>query len=447
MSHTAASPTLDNFKQQLADLLKAAQQRGVTQAEAHIAQGKGQTTQVRLGEVETLEHRQSQSLSLTVYLGQCQGSASTQDFSPAALEATLEAAMNGARYTGADPAAGLAEAEHMAQHVPDLDLCHPWDINSEQAIALAHSCEHSAREADSRIQHSDGASVSTATGLYVYGNTHGFIDGWASSQHSIYCHVIAQANAEKQSGSWFSVARAADDLETVTDIGHTAAQRAVERLNARTVPTCQVPVIFNPQTATSLLSHLVSAIQGETLYRKASFLLDKLGQRIFPDNIHIDEQPHLNKALGSAPFDQEGVATQPRDLVCAGQLQSYILNSYTGRKLGLPTTGNAGGVHNLTIEATGNDELTDLVQQLERGLVVTHLMGMGVNLVTGDYSRGASGFWVEQGQIQYPVQEITIAGNLAEMFHNLQAIGTDTEMRGNLRTGSWLIEQMMVAGQ
>ncbi len=447
MSQHLTAHQLSHLEQQVADLLSEARRQGASSAEAGVALSKAHTTEVRLGEVDTVKHHQSRSLAITVYFGQRKGSASTRDFNSDAIKATVQAACDGARYTSADPDAGLAEAARMAQHFPDLDLYHPWDVSPEQAIALATECEQAALSYDPQIKNSHGATLSTSDSSHVYGNSHGFIGSWSNTYHALRCVAIAQQAEEKQRGFWFSVTSAADALDSTHAVGEQAAQRAVQRLGARAIDTRTAPVLFNPQTASSLLSHFIGAIQGGRLYRKSSFLLDKIGHRIFPEAVHIHEQPHLPRALGSAPFDSEGVATQAQDFIQAGRLQSYVLDSYTARKLGLHSTGNAGGVHNLSIDPVGQYDFEQLLRQMDTGLVVTHLMGMSVNLVNGDYSRGAEGFWVEGGKIQFPVQEITIAGNLQEMFQNLQAVGTDVDTRGNIRTGSWLIDHMTIAGK
>lgn len=447
MSQYLTAHQLSHLEQQVAELLSEARRQGASSAEAGVAINKAHTTTVRLGEVDTIKYHQSRSLAITVYFGQCKGSASTRDFNSDAIKATVRAACDSARYTSADPAAGLADAERMAQQFPDLDLYHPWDVSPEQAIALATECEQAALQYHPQIKNSQGATFTTSDSSHVYGNSHGFVGSWSNTYHALRCLAIAQQAEEKQRGYWFTLASAPDGLENAQFVGEQAAQRAVETLGARAIDTRSAPVLFNPQTASSLLSHLINAIQGGRLYRKSSFLLDKVGQRIFPDTVHIHEQPHLARALGSAPFDAEGVATQAQDFVQAGCLQGYVLDSYTARKLGLQTTGNAGGVHNLSIDPVGHYDFEQLLQQMDTGLLVTHLMGSSVNLVTGDYSRGAEGFWVEGGKIQFPVQEITIAGHLQDMFQNLQAVGTDIDTRGNIRTGSWLIDNMTIAGK
>jgi PmbA protein len=427
------------------DALKAARAQGASAAEAAVSADSGLSVTVRMGEVETVEHQRDKGLSVTVYFDRRQGSASSTDFSAKAIQDTVRAACNIARYTAEDECAGLADAERMAREVPDLALHYPWPLSAEQAIALAREAEDAGRAHDKRITNSEGASVASHDGVYAYGNTHGFLGSYASSRHSVSCTLIGQEGDSLQRDYWYSVARDQHDLEPPAAIGRRAAERAVRRLHARRLSTRTAPVLFEAQAATGLLGHLVSALRGASLYRKASFLLDHLGKQIFPSFVHLHEQPHLKKALGSAPFDNEGVATRARDLVTGGVLQGYVLDSYSARKLGMQTTGNAGGVHNLSLDP-GPDDLPGLLRLMDTGLLVTELLGFGVNIVTGDYSRGAAGFWVERGEIQYPVEEITIAGNLRDMFLRLERAGKDIETRGNIRTGSLLIAGMIIAG-
>ncbi|MFP5506701.1 MAG: metalloprotease PmbA [Gammaproteobacteria bacterium] len=419
---------------------------GASAAEAGVSLEAGLSVTVRLGEVETLEYHRDRGVGVTVYFGQRKGSASTSDFAPQALRETVRAACDIARYTNEDDCAGLADAALMAKDIPDLDLCHPWAIDAAGGIELAQRCEAAARDADARITNSEGATLSSHQGLRVYGNSHGFIAGYPSSRHSLSCSVIAGRDEHMQRDYWYDVARRHEDLDSAEHIGRLAAERTLRRLEGRKLGTRQVPVIFAAEIATGLFRSFVSAVRGSSLYRKSSFLLDHLGKPVFPDFVHIHEQPHLRGALGSAPFDSEGVATGARDLIAGGVLQGYVLDSYSARKLGMQTTGNAGGVHNLSVDPGGLDA-EGLLREMGTGLLVTELMGQGVNLVTGDYSRGAAGFWVENGVVQYPVEEITIAGNLKDMFMNIVAIGSDVEHRGNYRTGSVLIERMTVAGE
>ena len=428
------------------DLLTESRRLGATSAEAGISTGTGLDVNVRLGNVETIEHTRDKGLGVTVYVGHKKGSASTTDFSPSAVKDTVAAACRIAKYTAEDDCAGLADKKLMASNVPDLDLHHPWDISVESAIDLALETETSALGLDARISNSEGAGVSQHESSYVYGNSHGFLAGFRSSRHSISCSVIAEDDSGMQRDDWYSVARNANALEDARTIGSNAARRSLARLGSRKLSTRSVPVLFQAEVARGLFQHFTSAIRGGSLYRKASFLLDHLGKQVFPSWLRIHEQPHLQRALGSSPFDNEGVATGDRDLVTAGILCGYVLDSYTARKLDMHTTGNAGGVHNLTV-APGNKDFSALLKTMGTGLLVNELMGMGINTVTGDYSRGAAGFWVEGGEIQYTVEEITIAGNLRDMFLEIAEVGTDIDTRGNVRTGSVLVERMTVAGE
>ncbi len=435
------------------DALEEAGRRGASAAEVAGNLGEGLSVTVRRGEVETIEHNRDRGLGVTVYFGRRKGSASTTEFSREAVQRTVQAACDIARLAAEDPCQGLAPARLMARDTPDLDLFHPWGVDVERAVSLARECEQAAFDAEPRISNSEGGTVSSHAGFHLYGNSHGFLGGYPTTRHTVSCSVIAGEGEGMQRDYWYSTARHPDALEPVVEVGRRAARRAVRRLGGRRLSTCRVPVLFSAEVASSLLSHLVGAVRGGTLYRKASFLLDHLGRRIFPDFVRIHEQPHLEGTLGSAPFDNEGVATRPRDLVRDGVLQGYVLDSYSACKLGMETTGNAGGVHNLTIapgaQGGGGGELSfgEMLKRMDRGLLVTELMGQGVRLITGDYSRGAVGFWVEGGEIRYPVEEITIAGNLREMFAGLVMVGSDLDLRGTLRTGSWLIEQMTVAGE
>jgi len=429
----------------VAEVIDEAARQGASAAEAGLSMDQGLSVGVRLGEVETIEHHRSQGLGVTVYFGQRKGSASTTDLRTEALRETVAAACRIAQYAAEDEFAGLPDAELLAKEFPDLDLYHPWALDVEPAIALALECENAARGFHPAITNSEGASLNTYQGLRVLGNSLGFLHGYPSSRHSLSCSVIGQSGDIMQRDDWWTVARDAGDLESAVQVGRKAAERTVRRLGARTLSTRQCPVLFAADVAGGLLGHFIGAIRGGNLYRKSSFLLDCLGKPVFPAFIHLHEQPHLRKALGSAPYDSEGVATRPRDLVKDGILQSYVLSTYSARKLGLQTTGNAGGVHNLILDP-GELDLAALLKKMGKGLWVTELMGQGVNLVTGDYSRGASGFWVENGEIQDPVEEITIAGNLRDMYLKILAVGNDVDLRGNTRTGSILVEEMTVAG-
>lgn len=433
------------LQQMVEDMLREAADQGASAAEAGVNFDVGLSVSVRLGEVETIEHTRDQGMAVSVYFGHRKGSASTSDFKPEAIRDTVRAACNIARFTTEDRCAGLADAERMAQTQPDLDLYHPWDIGVEQAIAKGKECEAAARDLDPRITNSEGATLTSHTGLQVYGNSHGFIGGYPSSSHSLSCSVIGGEGASMQRDYWYTSARSPAELESAQAVGRRAGERTLARLGARQIKTCEAPVIFQAEMAVSLLRSLTGAISGSSLYRRSSFLLDQLEQQIFPDFVHIHENPLLPRGPASAPFDSEGVATAPKDLVRDGILKSYLLSSYSARKLNLESTGNAGGVRNLSIDS-GSMDLAELLRQLGTGLLVTELMGSGLNMVTGDYSRGAAGFWVENGEILYPVEEITIAGNMKQMFAGLQAVATDVDRRGNMRTGSWLLGPMMIAG-
>lgn len=433
------------LEQLVDELLAEAKRQGASAAEAGVSSDAGLALTVRMGAPETIEHTRDNGLGITVYFDHRKGSASTSDLSPQALRETVEAACNFAKYTSEDPCAGLADGDLMATDLPDLDLYHPWNLPVDEAIELATRCEAAAREADARIVNSEGATLNTHGGLHVYGNSHGFVAGYPSSRHNLSCAVVGKQDDSMQRDYWYTLARLSGELESPESVGRTAAQRTLSRLGARRITTQQVPVIFQADVAVGLLRSFIGAIRGSALYRKASFLLDHLGEPIFPDFVQIHEEPRLSRGLASAAYDNEGVATRNRSYITDGVLQSYVLDSYAARKLGMQTTGNAGGVRNLRINS-GPLDRAGLLKEMGRGLLVTELMGQGLNMVTGDYSRGASGFWVENGEIQYPVEEITIAGNLKEMFMGLQAVGADVETRSSVQTGSWLIDRMMIAG-
>ncbi len=426
-------------------VLQLAKERGATAAEVALSEESGLSVNVRLGEVETIEFNKDKGIGVTVYFGQRKGTASTADFSRAALDDAVRAACSIATFTADDPYTGLADADRMATEIPDLDLNYPWDVTPEMAIELATACEDAARSYDEQISNSEGASLSSHEGTRVYANSHGFIGGYSTTRHSMSCSVIAEDKNGMQRDYWYSVARDRSDLESAFEIGNKSAARTLQRLGGRRLETSKVPVLFAADVAGSLISHMISAIRGGNLYRKSSFLLDKLGEQIFPDFVHIHEKPHMKKVLGSAPYDSEGVATYARDLVRDGVLQGYVLDSYAARKLKMESTANSGGVHNVLIEA-GELDQQGLLREMGNGLLVTELLGMGVNTVTGDYSRGAAGFWVENGVIAYPVDEITIASNLSDMFMQLQAVGNDIDYRGNIKCGSLLVDAMTIAG-
>jgi PmbA protein len=444
MAESGFSYSLDEIKQMSEDVLKVAKSHGASAAEAELSLSIGQNVSVRLDEVENIEYNRDKGMSVTVYFGQQKGHASTSDLSPQALKDTVAAACNIAKYTAKDEFCGLADANLMAKEVLDLDLHHPWNISVDEAIAIARECEAAALNVDARITNSEGASVSQGSGYFAYSNSHGFTGGYPSSRHGISCSVIAESEASMQRDYWYSTARAAVDLESAADIGRKAGERTVRRLNSQKIKTCQVPVLFEATLASGLISSLISAISGGNLYRKSSFLLDSLGKQVASPLLNIYEAPHLKKGLASSPFDSEGVATHARQLVKDGVLQGYVLASYSAKKLGMQTTGNAGGNHNLIVQS-GVDDFTGLLKQMGTGLLVTELLGSGINMVTGDYSRGAAGFWVENGVIVHPVEEITIASNMADMLNMIIGIGTDVIIQGSKQIGSILIERMTVA--
>jgi PmbA protein len=427
------------------ETLDEAKKKGASSAATGLSVDTGLSVNVRLGEVDTIEHHRSQCLGVTVYFGQKKGSASSTDLSVTSIKETVSAACSIAQYTNEDKYSGLPDADKLATEFKDLDLYHPWQLDADMAVDLAISCEDSAREFD-EISNSEGASVDSFSGLHVFGNSLGFLQGYAATRHSISCSVLAERNGNMENDYWYSVARNQKNIENAELIGKKAAERTIKRLGARHLSTRKAPTLYVAEVASGLIGSLLSAISGSNLYRKSSFLLDSLETQLFPDFIHIYEQPHLLGALGSAMYDAEGVATQAQDIIKDGVLKTYLLSTYTARKLGMQSTGHAGGVHNLCVQSSEQNFL-QLLQMMNTGLLVTQLMGEGVNPVTGDYSRGASGFWVENGIIQYPVEEITIAGNLKDMFQHIIAIGNDVDHRGNVRIGSVLIEEMAIAGK
>lgn len=448
MSQDVDTARIPELKDVVARVLAQARAAGASQAEADASLQKGLNATVRLGEVETIEYQRDRGLGVTVYFGKRKGSASTADLGVDAIRETVEKACAIARYTGEDDCAGLADPEDLARDPPELALDFPWDIEPEEAIALAQRCEAAGRAVDARIANSEGASVGTHRGVRVYGNSHGFLEGYASSSHSISCVLLAQHGDDMQRDYWYSTARDPRDLDDPESIGRRAGERAVARLGARRLPTGKASVLFAPEIARGVFGHFVGAIRGGSQYRRTTFLLDAAGTEVFPCFVNMHERPHLPKALASAPFDSEGVTTRDRELVAAGRLEGYLLSSYSARKLGLRTTGNAGGVHNLLVDpGPGLLDFAGMLRRLGTGLLVTELMGQGVNGVTGDYSRGATGFWVEGGEIAYPVHEITIAGNLREMYRGIVALGADIDTRGAIRCGSLLIDAMTIAGQ
>jgi PmbA protein len=441
----AETPGLDRLADLARDVLARCRAAGADQAEVGIDDDRGINVNVRMGEVETIEHTRDRGLSLTVYFGRRKGSASTADLAPASIAATLEYACAIARHTEEDPCAGLADPARMATVFPDLDLWHPWALTPERAIELGVACERAGRDLDPRIDNSDGASVGSGESLSVYANSHGFVGIERGTHHSISCALIASDDQGMQRDYWYTSARCADDLEGVDAIGRRAAERTLRRLGARRVPTGEYPVVYAAEVARGLVGHLVSAVSGGALYRRASFLLDHAGKQVFPDWFAIHEDPFMRRGLGSCSFDSEGVATAASPLVEGGVLQRYVLGSYSARKLGLASTGNAGGVHNLVVRSNAGT-LESILRDMGRGLLVTELMGQGVNTVTGDYSRGAAGFWIENGEIAFPVEEITIAGNLRRMFLDLAAVGSEVDRRSHVLTGPILVSRMTIAG-
>jgi PmbA protein len=427
--------------------LDEARARGASQAEAAVSQDTGLSVGVRLGEVETLEHQRDRSMGITVYFDQRKGSASTADFSLEAVSATVAKACSIARFTAEDSCAGLADLELMAKAPQSLGLSHPWNVTAERAIEIAKACEAAALAFDSRINNSEGASLGTHQGLHVYGNTHGFVGGYPTTTHTVSCVVLAGTGEDMQRDYWYTSSRDWHELQDAEAVGRESARRTIARLGPRKISTRRAPVLFVPELARGLIGHFVAAIRGSSQYRQASFLLNAAGQQVFPRRFNISERPHIQKAMGSAPFDDEGVATRDRELVVDGVLGGYILSSYSARKLGLTTTGNAGGAHNLIVAPTLAGGATAMLSRLGTGLLLTELMGQGINTVTGDYSRGAAGFWVENGEIQYPVAEVTVAGNLREMFMGISAVGDDVDIRGGTRVGSILVQEMTIAGE
>ncbi|MGE4406861.1 metalloprotease PmbA [Pseudomonas sp.] len=437
---------LPGLREKVERIIEEARRQGASASEVSVSMEQGLSTTVRQGEVETVEFNRDQGFGITLYVGQSKGSASTTGSGEEAIRETVAAALAIARHASEDAFAGLADAALMARELPDLDLFHPWDISPEQAIEQALSCEGAAFGFDRRIRNADGTSLNTHQGCRAYGNSNGFIGGYCSTRHSLSCVMIAESDGQMQRDYYYDVNRQGEALADPLSIGRRAAERAVRRLGARPIPTCEVPVLFSSELATGLFGHFVAAISGGNLYRKASYLEDALGQVLFPEWLSLDERPHIPRALGSASYDGDGLATYAKPFVENGRLLSYVLSTYSGRKLGMPSTANAGGVHNLFV-SHGDEDQAALIRRMGRGLLVTELMGQGLNLVTGDYSRGAGGYWVENGEIQFPVQEVTIAGNLRDMFRQIVAVGCDVETRGNVRTGSVLIERMTVAGK
>ena len=445
MSSQGFSYSPDTLRSMAQDILEHAASRGASACETDVSEGFGQSVTVRRGEVETIEYNRDKGVGVTVYVGRQRGYASTSDFSRAALHATVDAALSIARFTAPDEAAGLPEADLLARGEMDLDLHHPWPLPVEEAIELARRCEAAAFAVSPLVKNSEGASVSAHESHFVSANSLGFMGGYPSSRHYLSCSVIAGGGKAMQRDDWYSTHRDAADLAEPEVIGEYAARRALSRLKARKIPTCEVPVLFEAPLAASLIGNFVYAVSGGSLYRKSSFLLDSLETQVFSSQVHISERPHLRRGLASSPFDDDGVATRDREVVEAGVLKGYFLSTYSARKLGMANTGNAGGSHNLIVRP-GKRDLVGLAALMGRGLLVTELLGQGVNYVTGDYSRGACGYWVEDGEIRYPVQEITIAGNLKAMLRGIVAVDSDVLVRGSKQVGSILVDRMTVAG-
>lgn len=447
MPETAAFSHAFPVLQQLAeDVLKHARNKGATACEVDVSEGFGQSVTVRCDEVETIEFNRDKGIGITVYAGQRKGYASTSDFSAQALRDTVEAALNIARFTAEDDCAGLADATLMAKEGPDLDLYHPWALSVDESIELARRCEQAAFDASPLIDNSEGATISTQQAHFVSANSLGFMGGYPTSRHYISASMIAGERDQMQRDDWYTTHRDAGRLESPESVGRIAAERAVARLGGRKLRTGEYPVLFEAPLAAGLLGSLVHAASGGALYRKASFLIDHLGKKIMPDFVRIVERPHIPCGLASAAFDSDGVATRDSDVVVDGVLQRYFLSTYTARKLGMQTTANAGGSHNLIIEP-GELDRDGLLARMGRGLLLTEMLGHGVNYVNGDYSRGAAGFWVENGKIVHPVEEITIAGNLRDMFAGIVAVGRDVQVRGSKQTGSILLDRMTIAGE
>ena len=436
---------LAEIQSKVADTLKLALKKGATQAEASMSKVEGISVSSRLREVENIEFTNDGGLGISVYVGKHKGSASTADLSMEALALAVEKAVDIARYTSEDPCTGLADAELIATEFPDLDLYHPVPLDPQKAIKTAVAAESAALDYDPRITNSDGASYNANMGMRVYGNTHGINAGYTSSRYSLSCMVIASDNDDMQRDYAYTVSRDASKLDSAEAVGLEAAQCTVARLGAQKIKTATVPVLIDKQLASSLFGHYVGAISGGSLYRRSSFLLDKLGSQVFPEWLNIVERPHLKGGLASSNFDHEGVATKDMTIVDGGKLSTYLYTSYSARKLNTVTNGHAGGIHNWIVSDSGQSD-AELLKTMGTGLYVTEMMGQGVNIVTGDYSRGAAGFWVENGVIQYPVHEVTIAGTLQEMFANIVAIGAERDARGSVSTGAVLLEKMKIAG-
>jgi len=430
-------------------VLDQARRAGAAGCDCDVSENYGLSVTVRKGKPETVEHNRDRSLAVSVYWGARpkarRGHASSSDFSPAAVRQTVEAALAIARHTAQDDCAGLPDPDMLARDIPDLDLFHPWALSTEEAIELARGCEAAAFSVSRKIRNSEGASVSAQHSQFVSANSLGFVGGYPGSRHWLSCSVIAEDKGLMQRDDWYSASRAPDRIADATTLGRYAGQRALARLGARKIPTGKAPVLFEAPVALQLIGHFVSAVNGGNLYRKTSFLADSLGRQIFSPIVDLDERPHLPQGMASTPFDEEGVATRERSIVRAGTVEGYFLGSYSARKLGMKSTGNAGGHHNLFVRSEGPD-FAGMLKLMRKGLLVTELMGQGINLVTGDYSRGAAGYWVQDGEVRFPVEEITIAGNLAQLFKGIAAIGSDLVTRSGRSSGSILLDEMTIAG-
>jgi PmbA protein len=447
MSQSVDASRISELREIVALALQEARAAGASQAEADVSLQQGLNVTVRLGEVETIEYQRDRALGITVYFNGAKGSASSADLRPDAVRAMVAKACSIAGFTARDEFAGLADAADMATEVPDLDLYHPWDLTPEAAIEMARACEAAGMAVDSRLTNSEGGSVSTHRGVRVYGNSHGFLAGYPTTSHSISCVLLAQEGDDMQRDYWYTSGRSRESLDDLEQVGRRAGERAIARLGARQISTRKAPVVLAADMARGFFGHMVTAVRGSSQYRKSSFLLDAAGQQVLPAFVQMQERPHLRGAVASSPFDSEGVTTRDRDLVRDGVLQGYVLGSYSARKLGLRTTGNAGGIHNLLVtSSTGLLDLPALFKRMGTGLYVTEFMGQGINAVTGDYSRGATGFWIENGQIAYPVHEVTVAGNLGDMYRGVQALGSDIDIHGAIRTGAVLIDEVTIAG-
>lgn len=453
MSNSVFTYSQDDLKQLAQDVLRYAREKGASHAMVEVNEGQGLSVGIRKGKVDTIEQNRDKGISITIYIGERgqarRGDANTSDFSRQALQAAVDAAYNIARFTSPDDCAGLPDADLLEMHPLDLKLYHPWLITAEEAVVLAQRAEAAAFEVDKRVTNSDGAGIYAQQSHFIAANTHGFIGGYPYSRHSLSVTPIAGKGAHMQRDDWYTSVRDAKKMASPEAVGRYAAERTLARLHAKKLDTRRCPVLFEAPQAVGLLGAFVQATSGGSLYRKSSFLVDSIGKQIFPEHIQIVEDPHVVGGVGSAPFDDEGVKTQHRDVVKDGTVQGYFLGSYSARKLGMKTTGNAGGSHNISLKSNltkKSDDFKAMLKKLDTGLLVTDLMGQGTNYVTGDYSRGASGFWVERGEIQYPVEEITIAGNMKDMFSQIVAVGADTLTRGTKETGSVLLESMMVAG-